>query len=207
MKVIMKRFFRKIFAMFSCVNATDMITIDENGFWVNRKYPSNSIKKTAKIFNELNGEIIIEIGTGLHGEMAGNSMLVWPLKTKATRIIAVDLDQNRLDEVRKATSPYAHVETILTDGIEFLKRFPTKIDLLYLDFWTPDPVGSLPGTGRAEAYRAAYIAARDKMNDHSLILIDDTDHIHPWKHTYIIPEARKDGFEVLYTGRQSLLKR
>ena len=82
-----------------------------------------------------------------------------------------------------------------------------KIDLLYLDFWTPDPEGSFLGTGRAQAYKAAYQAARDQMNEHSLILIDDTDHVHPWKHTYIIPEARKDGFVVMYTGRQTLLQR
>jgi hypothetical protein len=41
----------------------------------------------------------------------------------------------------------------------------------------------------------------------SLILIDDTDHIDPWKQTLIVPEARRDGFDVIYVGRQTLLKR
>jgi hypothetical protein len=93
------------------------------------------------------------------------------------------------------------------DGIEFLERFAGKIDLLYLDFWVPDPEGAVPGTGRAEAYRRTYHAARDKMSARSMILIDDTDHVPPWKHTLMIPDARHDGFVVLYTGRQTLLKR
>jgi hypothetical protein len=78
-----------------------------------------------------------------------------------------------------------------------LKQFPAKIDLLYLNFWTLDPLGTIAGSGRAEAYREAYNAAKDKMNIQSMILIDDTDHNHPWKHTYIIPLARKDGYRVL----------
>ncbi len=143
----------------------------------------------------------------MHGEMSGNSMLVWTQKTCAKRIIAIDLDQKRLDEVKEATSQYSNVELVLSDGIEYLNKISRIIDLLYLDFWAPDTEGKLPGTGRAEAYREAYIAAKDKMKTHSMILIDDTDHIHPWKHTYIVPLAREHGYSVLYTGRQTLLKR
>lgn len=134
-------------------------------------------------------------------------MLVWPKKTAAKRIIAIDLEQERLNEVRAVASKYSSVELVLADGIEYLKQFSAKIDLLYLDFWTPDPHGEIPGTGRSEAYRAAFDAAKDKMSTHSMILIDDTDHIHPWKHTHIIPLARAHGYKVLYVGRQTLLKR
>jgi hypothetical protein len=40
-----------------------------------------------------------------------------------------------------------------------------------------------------------------------MTLIDDTDHTHPWQHTYIVPNARQDGFQVIYTGKQTLLVR
>ena len=93
------------------------------------------------------------------------------------------------------------------DGIKFVAEFNNKIDLLYLDFWADEIVGTTLGTGRANAYLQAYLNAKDKMNEHSLILIDDTDHIHPWKHTLIVPEARKDDFKVLWEGRQTLLMR
>jgi len=132
---------------------------------------------------------------------------VWCSKTKAEKIIALDLDEKQIEDVKNATKQFPNVEALVMDGIEYVKNFQYKIDLLYLDFWTPDPEGSIPGTGRANAHLAAYNAAKDKLNQHSLILIDDTDHVAPYKHTAIIPAARKDGFTVVHTGRQTLLKR
>ena len=184
-----------------------IISISENGFWELRSPPNKSLEIASELFNKIKGKILVEIGTGIHGELAGNSMLVWPKKTSAEKIIAIDLESARLEEVREATKGYSNIELILTDGIDFLRNFSFKIDLLYLDFWTPDPGESIPGTGRSNAYLDAYIAAKPKMNNRSIILIDDTDHIHPWKHTLVVPEARKDGFKVLYTGRQTLLMR
>lgn len=183
------------------------IPVAGNGFWQFRYPPTKSLNKAAALFKQIRGETIIEIGTGIHGGMAGNSMLVWTKKTNAKRIIAIDLEQKRLDEVREATHQYSNVELVLANGIQYLKQFSAKIDLLYLDFWTPDPEGTTPGTGRAEAYKEAFIAAKDTMNTRSIILIDDTDHIHPWKHTYIVPQAREDEYSVLWTGRQTLLMR
>lgn len=183
------------------------IPINSNGFWQFRYPPTKSLNKAASLFNRMGGESIIEIGTGLHSKMAGSSMLVWTKKTNAKRIIAIDLEQKRLDEIRKATHHYSNVELILADGVQYLKEFSGKIDLLYLDFWTPDPEGTTQGTGRAEAYKEAFIAAKDKMNTSSIILIDDTDHIHPWKHTFVVPLARENKYSVLWTGRQTLLMR
>jgi len=40
-----------------------------------------------------------------------------------------------------------------------------------------------------------------------MILIDDTDHISPWKHTLIVPQAMIDGYKLIYIGRQTLLVR
>jgi hypothetical protein len=40
----------------------------------------------------MGGRVIVEIGTGIHGPMYGDSMRVWVSRTKAARIIAVDLD-------------------------------------------------------------------------------------------------------------------
>ena len=159
------------------------------------------------MFNEINGRVIVEIGSGVHGKLAGNSVLTWAKKTRAERIITVDLDPKQIEDVKKATTKFKNVEAIVGDGLKFLADFSSPIDLLYLDFWVPDPSGALPGTGRSEAYRNAFAAARTKLADRSLILIDDTDHIHPWKHTLIVPDARKEGFVVMFVGRQTLLMR
>ena len=184
-----------------------LIEIGENGFWRKRYKPTISLIKTARLFNEMNGKVIIEIGSGIQGPMAGSSMIVWTKKTKAEKIVALDLEEKNIDEVKKATIGYSNVEAILGDGIQFLKNFSGTIDLLYLDYWTFDQEGTVPGTGRANSYLEAYMSAKEKMNAHSMILIDDTDHIPPWKHTLIIPEARKDNYRIRWTGRQTLLIR
>lgn len=207
MRLIVDSIWKRIRPLFLSVRVGDYIPIGPDGFWEIRSAPTRSFNKAVFLFNQLRGEVIIEIGTGIHGKMAGNSILVWLQRTSAKRVIAVDLDEKRIEEVKDGTSQYAQVECVVTDGIIYLKQFSSTIDLLYLDFWVPDPEGSLPGTGRAEVYREAYQAAKDKMSPHSIILIDDTDHIHPWKHTYIIPDAREDGYKVLYSGRQTLLVR
>jgi predicted O-methyltransferase YrrM len=184
-----------------------LIPIGSNGFWQPRDAPTPSLTETARLFNQINGQVIIEIGSGIHGRLAGDSVLTWAKRTRAKRIIAVDLDEKQIRLVKQATTKYSHVEAIVAEGIRYLADFSSTIDLLYLDFWTPDPEGALPGSGRAEAYRNAFAAARDKLNRRSLILIDDTDHIHPWKHTLIIPDARNEGFVVRFVGRQTLLTR
>jgi hypothetical protein len=184
-----------------------LIRIGSNGFWQPRAEPTPSLRETARLFNQINGQTIIEIGSGIHGRLAGDSILTWARRTRANRIIAVDLDEARIREVKEATSQYPNVEAIVAEGVRYLADFSSTIELLYLDFWTPDPEGALPGVGRAEAYRNAFAAARDKLNRRSLILIDDTDHVHPWKHTHIVPDARKEGFVVGFVGRQTLLTR
>lgn len=184
-----------------------IVRVSDNGFWSPRYIPYQSLKIAAQRFNEIGGKIIIEIGSGVQGSMSGDSILVWATKTNAEKIYAFDLDERHVNDVKRHTSEYPNVICELQDGIKFLGAYSGKIHLLYLDFWTEDPVGSLTGEGRAKSYLEAYIAARTKLDKISIILIDDTDHIHPWKHSYIIPEARKDGFKVEYTGRQTLLIR
>ena len=192
---------------YRAIRVDDLIPVTDSGSWKYRTPPDRSLRKTAKFFNNIKGNIIVEIGTGTHGRMSGNSIKTWAKKTNAKQIIAIDLDNERIKEVKKVSQIHPQIIPIHADGIEFLKHFSSKIDLLYLDFWVPDKEGVLNGTGRAEAYREAYLSAKEKMSDCSMILIDDSDHIDPWKQTYIIPMARKDGYKVIYVGRQTMLKR
>jgi hypothetical protein len=184
-----------------------ILPVDEEGWWIPRDLPDASLAEAARLFDQIGGATIVEIGSGLHGEFSGNSILAWTTKTNARRIVAVDLDESRIAEVSNAIGSHPAVEYVVADGVEYLHRFAGTIDLLYLDFWTPDKDGAVPGTGRAEAYLDAYHAAREKMGHRAMVLLDDTDHIHPWKHTFIVPAARKDGYRVVYEGRQTLLRR
>ncbi len=185
----------------------ELIKVSHNGFWENRQPPTQSLKKAAELFNEINGKTIIEIGTGIQGELSGNSVLQWVKQTKAERIICLDLEQKHVDEVKNECKIYQNVEAILYDGLKYLREFKGTIDLLYLDFWVKDKKGEMLGTARSKHYLKAFKNAKNNMNEKSIILIDDTDHIDPWKQTLIIPEARKSGYQVLWVGRQTCLFR
>ena len=184
-----------------------IIELTENNFWRDRKFPTESLNKAADLFQKINGKVIIEIGTGVQGEMSGNSVLVWGQKTSAKEIYCLDLEQRHVDDVKNATVDFAAVKAIKADGLKFVKKYKGKIDLLYLDFWVPDKKGDVQGTARAKHYLKAFKLAEKKMNKKSIVLIDDTDHIDPWKQTFIVPEARKNGFKVLWCGRQTCLFR
>jgi len=186
---------------------SSLVQLNKKGFWIERNPPKDSLHKAAKLFDEIEGKTIIEIGTGIQGEMSGNSVLVWAKETNAQKIVCLDLEQKHIDEVAKACKDFSAVETRLEDGLRFLKKFRGKIDLLYLDFWVPDKEGDVEGTARAKSYLKAFNNAIKKMSSNSIILIDDTDHIDPWKQTLIVPEARKYGYEVLWVGRQTCLYR
>ena len=72
---------------------------------------------------------------------------------------------------------------------------------MFLDAW--DAVRNIDFAGK---HLQAYETVKDRLSERHLILIDDTDHVHPWKHTQIVPAALEDGFEVLYSRRQTLLR-
>lgn len=188
------------------VRYADFIPVTPEGWWRHRAAPTKSLKTTASLFDRMEGQVIVEIGTGLHGNMAGNSISHW-VKTRARKIVAVDLSEDRLNEVKSLATRDQRIELVHADGVRFLEETEMRIDLLYLDFWVSDPEGAFPGTGRANAYKQAFSGAREKMNKTSLILIDDTDHVDPYKQSYIVPDARSQGFLVLHTGRQTLLAR
>lgn len=52
-----------------------LMEIGDNGFWAKRYKPTVSLIKTAELFNKIRGKTIIEIGSGIQGEMAGNSII------------------------------------------------------------------------------------------------------------------------------------
>jgi hypothetical protein len=86
------------------------------------------------------------------------------------------------------------------DGIEFLKNFDEKIDILFLDGWDV-------GTAEyAEKHLEAYLTAQDKLSDVHLILIDDTDFTigTGGKDSKLTPYLIENGYTLLFNGRQTL---
>jgi hypothetical protein len=119
---------------------------------------------------------------------------------------SVDIDENVSTSIRwsyenlRRDMPDNLNVSIPKDGIEFLNEFDGKIDLLFLDGWDK-------GTHLyAEKHLEAFEAAKDKLSDIHLILVDDTDFITEdgGKDKLLTPFLIQSGYIPLFNGRQSL---
>lgn len=166
------------------------------GFTNPREFPIESLNYVAKFFDLINGSVIVECGTGLQGIFSGNSILYWFDKTNASTIHCIDLNIHWLNSVKGEFGLHPRIKYHHKNCLNVVPDIP-KIDLIYMDFSTGN------GIRRAKAYLELYKLS----NKPKMILIDDTDHISPWKHTLIVPQAMSDGYKLIYIGRQTLLLR
>jgi len=119
----------------------------------------------------------------------------------------VDIDENCKTSISWSYSNIGEQQPdnlnvhIPNDGISFLKNFDKKIDILFLDGWDK-------GTPQyAEKHLEAFLAAKDKLSDVHLIIIDDTDFITEdgGKDKLLTPHLIENGYIPLVNGRQTIL--
>jgi len=191
-----------------------------------RSKPAPFIKKTIEIAKLLNLTTVVEIGsTRISSSQKcidyfdsididpfmsppccgdGHATFFW---TRAGfEVHTVDIDPNCINGVNwcysnigveKPDNLHVHIPS---DGIEFLKNFDKKIDILYLDGWDK-------GTPNfAENHLLAYQTAKDKLSNIHLILIDDTDFntVDGGKDRLLSPYLVDNGYYLLFNGRQTL---
>lgn len=171
-------------------------SLPHNSFQKPRELPSNSLDYSSSLFDLIEGKVIVECGTGMQGEMSGDSMLYWFNKTNAEKIHCIDLTKKWIESVKNEIGNHDRVKYYHQDCFNVVPVIK-NIDLLYMDFWLGD------GNARANAYLELY----NISNHPKMILIDDTDHTSPWKQTLITPAAVNDGYKIIYIGRQTLLLR
>lgn len=129
---------------------------------------------------------------------------------------SVDNNQNHIDTAKELCKGFLNVSIINMDAIVFARKIPIKqYDLIFLDAWDVD----LPEC--AEKHLEFYSTVKDRINTKTIILIDDTDlyYDHENKEYFpdpeclsgkgklLIPELLKDGYEILFKGRQTLLRK
>lgn len=178
-----------------------------------REYPAEYIKKAIEVFKSRNGRTIVEIGSMRSplphpigsghckgGCMNGHSTMWWA--TTGANVYSVDISKESIELTSKICENFKNVHALLHDGIDFLKTFQQPIDLLFLDAWDV-----VDGTPYAEKHLEAYLAAKPHLHGNSLILIDDTDIKNCGKGRLVIPEAIKDGYKIVFSGRQTLLSK
>lgn len=191
----------------------------------NRSKPGPYIKLTIKIAKMLGLKNFVEIGSTRFA--VSNKCIEYynkenePFKSppcctdghcgfffgeEGFNVNTVDIDINCETQIRWSYSnvgkefPNNVKINIPKDGIEFLKKFDEKIDILYLDGWD---IGT---PNYALRHLEAYLAAEDKLSDVHLILIDDTDFSTPngGKDYLLSPHLIEKGYVPLFNGRQTL---
>ena len=134
----------------------------------------------------------------------GHASIFWALE--GFHVHTVDIDTNCSKQIiwsfNNIGKPYPNnlVAHIPMDGIEFLQNFKGTIDVLFLDGWdvgTPD---------YQQRHLDAYLAAKDKLSDTHLVIIDDTDFDIPGegKDALLSPYLIKENYIMLFNGRQTL---
>ena len=186
-----------------------------------RVKPYASIIRAINIFRERGLKAIVEIGgmrQALNHEVDdtehdccqdGHSTYLWARTGAWVRSVDIDLDCSRLAAATCRDWPRTAIYTM--DGLLFLDENKAVIDLLYLDAWdVGEPLYQ-------EKHLEAYNVAKRNMNERGLILIDDTDvemidkEYFPvgtgngGKGKLVIEQAHKDGWKILWTGRQTCL--
>jgi hypothetical protein len=201
------------------------LTHEENSI---RNYPAPWIQKTIELLRIIGGKTIVEIGStrmeftmncinyydnsmALESKDAppccqdGHSTYFWA--REGFEVYTVDIDEHckRILEssykyhIKEEIPKNLHMR-IPQDGIQFLKDFDKKIDLLYLDGWD---VGT---PNFAESHLEAFLAAQDKLSEKHLISIDDTDFNTDigGKDKLLTPFLLENGYIKVLWGRQTV---
>jgi hypothetical protein len=180
-----------------------------------RDKPYPYLKKALDLFKEINGNIIVELGSmretlthdinSYTGECCydGHSSII--LALECPEFYTVDINPTNAAITEKTFKEFGisdRAHAFNGDGIEFLKNFNKKIDLLYLDAWDVDHHDS------PQKHFEAFKAGEDKLSPKHLILIDDTD-IHSGsgisggKGGILTPYLMQHNYSMLFSGRQT----
>ena len=201
------------------------LTPEENHI---RNYPAPWITKTVELLKIIGGNVVVEIGStrsevtqnciAYHNDSMkleskdappccqdGHSTYYWVREGFEVHTVDIDprcqqqIESSYEHHIKEPIPSNLHMH-IPQDGIEFLKNFDKKIDLLFLDGWD---VGS---TDFAEKHLEAFMAAKDKLADIHLISIDDTDFDTDLggKDKYLTPYLLENGYIKVLWGRQTV---
>jgi hypothetical protein len=142
----------------------------------------HTFKIAMNYYLQYNGKVIVETGTQrqLNDWGAGcSTSLIGKFISEfspTSRLYSVDISSLNIQISKEiCCQDYrSHITWLTEDSIGFLKNFNEKIDFLYLDSydWFPQE----PGLTECQKHQLSEMeACLDKMNEKSVILLDDND--------------------------------
>ncbi len=190
-----------------------------------REYPKRYIDMTIDILGSVaETPVIVETGCcrqhlfhDIDKEVCpaccdGHSTYLWA--RTGWRVITVDISGEYIKIAREICSGFDNVEYYTVDAIKFAKAMmPRHVDLLFLDAWDVE----LPES--ADKHLEFYKTIKPRLLNDPMVLIDDTDIYHDGKEFFydeiglsgkgreLIPVLIKEGYEIIFRGRQTLLRK
>lgn len=200
-----------------------------------------TFKKAFESFEEQRGRVIVELGTTrsyVHGGSIGcnsDDTRYWTpdqpenwdwgagsftrvaaecLEHLKPSLYTVDLEERHINRCKLITAPFSYfMKYEVASSLDFLKRFPIKIDLLYMDTGDMTPIEP---TALLSLEEARIVVRRDLIAPGGHILIDDVRNQTPKKYgetselgkaKYSLPYLLENGFEIVEDEYQILLRK
>jgi hypothetical protein len=192
--------------------------LEINNNWFYEKYFTNlkkryfTFKVALNVFLQRDGEIIVETGTQRAKDDWGGGCSTTIFgdfcKYYSKYLYTVDNNAGNLEVSRRETIAFKDFITYeLSDSVEYLKRFDSKIDLLYLDSLDckedPADCNLEAQTHALNELKAAY----DKLSPKAIVLIDDNLFVNGGKTRLGKLWLQKRGWTMLLDYKQSLWMR
>lgn len=171
----------------------------------------NSIAMAFNWYLDNKGKIIVETGTSrLIGNLTGDgcfTILAAQIATASnTHLWTCDILKDHIDAAKYMTrQDRENVTYVVNDSVEFLKNFDKTIDLLYLD--SMDFVIGGNNDKSQDHCLNEYLAARYKLSEKAIVVIDDCGVENGGKGGKAIPQMLQDGWIKIYDSYQVVLVR
>lgn len=166
----------------------------------------SSISVALNLFMDHLGQVIVETGTTrILGNMGGDGHFSLVASDVARfvngQLHTVDINPEYIEVCKFVTERNKDfVRYHASDSVEFLHNFAQRIDLLYLDSMDFITTGD-PNPPQDHAVKE-YEAAKNKLHDKSIIVIDDVALPHGGKAGKLLPILQSDGWRIRFLGYQ-----
>lgn len=170
-----------------------------------------TFEKTLELLDSTQYPTIVEIGMSRNKEywlQEGHStpLFAWYAAQKKGVLYSVDINQTAVDTCHNILKNYNIPENsyklLCTDGIDFLKKFRGKIDLLYLDAWdynlADSEIGEKERLFSEQSHLKCFYQASSFLHPRSLVLLDDifnSENYHG-KGRLLIPHLLNNGYDL-----------